>query len=107
VGAFGKMLAGEGHWQAAQVHLSESVLDAMWEGQVREWSATKSVVREDLGLLVRAEARTADVDEILNAEERPVEEVALPPDTRAPDVGFRTTVSIQFGLLSGRLSHPA
>lgn len=108
---FGKMLSEHLTWQAVPYLLPPSVIEMMWEGIAREWSRLRSDVEDDLALVVPRDAFETDPDDVLESrrdDASPDEDqgsapvFALPPDTRASDLGLRTTVLIQTGFVAPR-----
>lgn len=100
---FGKTLADLGDWQAARAQLAEPVLHALWAtGPMREWVAYACTSDADRAVLATPATLDMDPDEALEAEDegRPSDvPVLFGPWDHFDDVGFRSAVRVQSGLL--------
>jgi hypothetical protein len=101
----GKTLSGHGDWEAAAQFVSPPTLDDMWGDQPGEWSRERSNYDEDLAFVTRRDSFEVDLDDALDAHDLdgasdPRGWAVFPLSERLPGIGFRTTVSIQIGLMS-------
>jgi hypothetical protein len=100
---FGKSLADLGDWQAARAHLAEPVLHALWaSGTMREWVAYSCTSDADRAVLATPRTLDLDPDEALEAEDeghRSDVPILFGPWDHLDDVGFRSAVRVQSGLL--------
>lgn len=99
---FGKMLPHLFDWQAAQEDLAPATLRELWMTSSKEWTSTK--FSEDEAARIFVTPSTIDWDPAEVAED----EMALPEErrgmlrgeyTRDREIGFRTAVLLQTGLL--------
>jgi hypothetical protein len=99
---FGKALPHLLDWQCAVEMLPAAAMRELWHPSVKEWTATK--IDGDEGARVFVTPSTIDWD----PDELGESELALPEATRGmirgeltrdPEIGFRTSVLVQSGLL--------
>jgi hypothetical protein len=87
---FGKLTADRIDWQLAKAALPRANVDALW-GSVREWG---SYEYEEVYSVV--EPSTVDLEDV-------PDELIFYPSDAVEDVGFRTSVHLQIGMIKRRL----
>jgi hypothetical protein len=101
----GKTLSSNSEWQAAAEFVSTATLDDLWADQSGEWSDERSDYDDDLAFIVRRGTFYVDLDDALDAHDLenapdPRGWTVFPRDERLPGIGFRTSVNMQFGLMT-------
>ncbi len=101
---FGKVSASLRAWVGARFTLSRPRFDALWSPGLREWVYDRSSVDEGRRIAVWADTIDRDPDKDCVAEERgwepePEEQILFGEYTFADDIGMRTGVDAETGLI--------
>jgi hypothetical protein len=101
---FGKSLPTTFEWTCARSALPTTAFSALWHWSEREWTATSPVVDPDMGLVVSEDDVDIDPDTLQGEDEEWLtpdsHESLFGPWDRADDVGSRTAVPVDVGVLA-------
>ena len=102
---FGKSVCGHGEWQAASHLLTPEQMEALWNGLSREWGGT---FQEDVTVVVTPTNINLDLMEAWDseAERDSADKIFYGEWSKSPNIGFRTRVLYETGLLSSAGANP-